>query len=190
MITVPPERAKSRISSYMSSLAPTSTPRVGSSQMRTRAERTSHRARIPFLLRSAAQRLHRLLNAENAHVEARCERTRGVVLLALVQDREPREHRQAGKRDVPCDRHVGHEALRLAVLRQKSYAKANCVARRLEAHGPSFESDRSAGRRPSAGQKTDQFRLPAADQPCNAEHLALIEVEVDILDLPFLRQSL
>src|ERR1700722_4101374 len=109
----------------------------------------------PLLLRSAAEGLHRLLNTENPHAEARCESARGVALLALVQNRKPREHRQAREGNVARDRHVRHEALRFAVLRQKSYAKANCVSWRLEAHRLSLEGYGAAGQGSGAGQETD-----------------------------------
>ena len=173
----------------MSSFAPTSTPRVGSSQMSSRAERTSHRARIPFC---CVPPLNVFIGCSTPKIRIprrdASARAASFSLRSFKTENCENIGRLASEMFAATDM-SGHETLRLAVLRQKSHAEPDRVARRLEAHRLSFESGRSTGRRSGAGEKTDQFRLSAADQPRNPEHLALVNVDIDILDLTLLRQS-
>ena len=75
--------------------------------------------------------------------------------------------------------------MRLAVLRQQPDAAPDRVARRLEVRVLALERVMRAGcSSAGAGEEARQLRLPAADQAGDAEHLACVQIEVDVSTLP------
>ena len=128
MMIAMPFCANSLIRRWISALAPTSMPRVGSSMMRMRGSVASHFDRptfcwlppesFPTIWPMPLARIWNFLTL------SRGER----VLRAAVDEPAPRDAREARERDVLVDRHRAHQALPAAVLRHIGDAEMLCVA--------------------------------------------------------------
>ena len=175
-----PSCARRPISAWISALAPTSMPRVGSSMIRMRGSVSSHlpsttfcwlppeswpttcsgpRARMPSCLIEAA---------------ARC------ASAAEVDEDAAGDAAQRRHRDVLADGHRPDQALQAAVLGHVGDAEVAGLARRGDGDRAAVELDRAGGRRGDAEDRQRELGAAGADEAGEAEDLAAAELEGDV----------
>ncbi len=128
-----PSAASRSIQACSSALAPTSTPRVGSSRIRMRLLAASHLASTSFCWLPPESVDGRRAPARSARTCSRSQYSRASgALLALPdprQARQPVEHRQRG---VLARQHRENQSLALAIFGHQSDAEPHRVARRTD----------------------------------------------------------
>ena len=72
--------------------------------------------------------------------------------------------RQARQRDVPLNRMIEHQPLRVPVFGHKRDAAVDCLRCSTRRPGAPFEFQRAALDRPQTENRLEDFRSPAADQ--------------------------
>ena len=168
-----PFRARSRRMRWISALAPTSTPRVGSSRKMTRGIDRQHLGDGDLLLVAARERGDRVVDAAALEAEAVAEPVR-LLRLLLGIDRAPRgrDLAEVDRRDIGGDRQVEEDAVALAVLREVDDAVVDAVAVAADGEGLAVEGHLAAGAFVEAADALDDLAPAGADQSGDAEDLA------------------
>ena len=170
---------------WTSALAPTSMPRVGSSRISTAGCVLSHLLSITFCWLPPES----LATGEvdRRACGSRAARGRPPPWRAPSRVRDQAEavevapqHRQ---RDVGRDRHRQRQAELAAVLGDVGDAERHRLARRCgSVTRLAVEHDRPRGRRRDAEEGEADIGAPGADQAGEAQHLAAVQVEADVLE--------
>ena len=147
---------------WISALAPTSTPRVGSSRKMTFGLTDEHLGDGDLLLIAARQGRDRLADMAVFEIEPRAQPLGLLGLAALVDDGRCRgDLLDAQRRDIGGDRHVEEQAVALAVLRQVDDALRDAVGivRQLQRRG------RAASTSPVTSPSSRQMPLTISLRP-------------------------
>ena len=185
--TALPSDASWSIQACSSALAPTSTPRVGSSRMRTSLSPGEPLRHHDLLLIAAGQRCDRRVHL-GAHLESG----------ELGRDRAPFaasvDPTGAGDRPQHRQGHVGSgghrqdEAESLPIFRDEADPEAHGVARRPNDASFAANGNRPAGGAVEAEDRIGDLRPSRADEPGEPEHLSGANGEGDIRELPIRRE--
>ena len=128
----------------MSRLAPTSTPRVGSSSTTTRGSRMQHLGERELLLVAARQRRRRGIARSPVRMPKSVDRLAQRRALGAGVEPRLRVALERHQREVLAQAEVDVQALALAVLAQIGEAVRGGVARVADAHRPAVDLDRAA----------------------------------------------
>ena len=167
-----PRPASSLMSRWISALAPTSTPWVGSSRISSAGFAASQRASATFCW-FPPERLPTRVSSEAVLIPSwRTNRAAIVALLAEVEEPEPRDGAEGRERGVGGRRHVEDDAVATAVFGDVGDSQGGRARRRIDRHGLAAEPDlaRVGGRQ--AEQDARQLGPARADQSGQPEDLA------------------
>ena len=138
-----------------------------------------------LLLVAAGERADGLRpSAGGAHLRvASTMRRPGWRSAARRQEADAREPAQDGERQVVAHAHRQQQALGLAVLRHQRDAEPgpDRVARAADARGLPSTRELAAGRALGAEQREEQLALALAGEAADAEDLALVQAERDVV---------
>ena len=147
--TAAPSSASARISRWISALAPTSTPCVGSSKTMTRGRQRQPLAEHDLLLVAAAERRDRASRSTRAFTVSAVAISPGGLGLGAAPRPDPQRayERERRQRDVLAHAHRGDHAAPAPVLRHQADALADGVARRSDRQRLAVEQRRRPARR-------------------------------------------
>ena len=171
----------------ISACAPTSMPRVGSSRMSSRGSVASQRASSTFCWLPPESRPIGRFGIGRADVQRldvtrrRSRPARG----ATAADASPRLRLQR-QHDVLAHGQLGDDAVGLAVLRAEAEAVAHAVARRLQPHGHAVDARLPAIGALGAEHQPRRLGAARAEQPGEADDLAMAQLEIERRDMPAL----
>ena len=180
--TARPLPASSLTSAWISALAPTSMPRVGSSRMSSRGRRGEHAGQQDLLL-VAARELGELLVGPEVLMRSR-SMSSSAMRRSSVPMRRPRRASRGRivERDVVLHREGGDDALGLAVLGDEGDAGRDGRARGAAPDLVALDRDRAGIERLRAEDRLGRGGAPGAQQAGQADHLAPVDRHVDVLD--------
>ena len=175
-MTATPARASSPISSWTSALAPTSMPRVGSSRISTDGFDVEPLGEHHLLLVATREVADRRRAATACGCQAGPGSFAAVSSLRVAVDQTPAGHEaaQPGQRDVRGDRLRQRQPETAAILRDVGDAVIHRVARALDLDDLAARAGSCPRRRASTpNSASGDLGAPRADEPGEAEHLAL-----------------
>ncbi len=134
-----------------------------------------------FLLISAAQAQHPLFGGTHLDLQLGDQRIDQRPLAAPVDQAEPADCIQIGQRQVVAHRELQDEPFGLAVFWHKGVAPGHGRARSAHRRGLAIEQDLALD--PMQPEKRgQQLALPLALQPAEAQDLAPMQIEIDVLE--------
>ena len=173
-----PWLASSATLRWMSALAPTSMPRVGSSRMISSGAVASQRASSTFCWLPPERLPTRALGSAGRTPSASMYSVTTASLLRAPQLAEPAAPGLDAEHDVLADREVGDDALGVPVLRRERDAVADRVPRGGDPRRLAVDLDLAGVGPVGAVEQPDQLGPPGAEQPGDPDDLAVEDVEV------------
>ena len=93
----------------------------------------------------------------------------------------PDEAGEIGQRDVGGDRQEEHQALDAPLARDVADAEVDRLGGRRQPHLAAADDEAAAVMRRKAGERARQLLAPGADDAGNAQNLAGVQLEADVL---------
>ena len=190
-MTALPSAASSSISAWISALAPTSTPRVGSSRIRIRHSRGQPLGEHELLLVAARQPGGDHVRARGAHPQALEVGSGRAALLAAADEQPKRDSRVSIASVVLLSALIDSTSpcrLRSSGTRPMPWRHRDLRARERAPAGRAT-ADPSGRLAIEAEQRLRDLRSAGADQAGEPEHLAAAQRERDVAEARRARQS-